>query len=97
MINRYRAVQRKASRKLGFVKGPPAVVPNHDYPRWSRQQMRNTLVELLYHPEAAYRAYLSWDAVEPMLNRHFSGAENKSGLVSALAVFEIAHKQWVTA
>jgi hypothetical protein len=57
--------------------------------------MRRVLTELLYNPDAAFRAYLRWEAVEPPLDQHFSGQRAWGNLVAALAVFEIAHRLWV--
>lgn len=57
--------------------------------------MRPFLTALLYDPQAASRAYLRWDRVEPLLNSHFSGHEDWLDFVGALTVFEIAHRLWV--
>jgi len=75
--------------------GPPRKVPNAYYSLWSRNEMRPFLTALLYDPQAAFRAYLQWDRVEPLLNSHFSGQEDWLDFVGALTVFEIAHRLWV--
>ena len=90
-----RRIRRKVWRKLKFVGRGPTKVRNHDYCQFSRREMRTTLVELLYNPNAAFRTYLRREAVEPLLNQHFSGKENWVRLVAALTVLEIAHKLWV--
>ena len=95
LIKRYRGIKQRLRRRLKFVGRPPVKVPTiHDW-QWSRGEMRPVLTELLYNPNAAFRAYLRWDTVETLLNQHFSGQEEWKNLVSALAVFEIAHRLWI--
>lgn len=96
MVKYYREMKRRAYQKLGFVYHGYTEVPITYYSRWSREKMRSTLVELLYKPNAAFRAYLQWETVEALLNQHFSGEEDWEPLVAALTVFEISHKLWVT-
>ncbi len=96
MTQRYWAVRRRVSKRFGLPENVPTKVPNLYYPRWTRNEMRPALVELLYNPDAAFRAYLRWEIVETLLDRHFSGKDNWEHLVAALAVFEIAHRLWVT-
>jgi asparagine synthetase B (glutamine-hydrolysing) len=95
MIRAYRGVKRRASRRLGFIGRDPIKVPNHYYAQWTRNEMRPTLVKFLYNPNAAFRTYLRWDTVEPLLNQHFAGESNWQSLVAGLTVFEIAHRLWV--
>lgn len=75
--------------------GPPRKEPNSYYALWSRNQMRPFLMELLYDPNAAFRAYLCWEEVEKLLNAHFSGRENWLDFIGALTVLEIAHRLWI--
>jgi len=87
--------RRRVSGMLNLPDSTPAKVPNHYYSRWIRNEMRPMLVDLLYNPEAAFRAYLRWDKVEVLLDQHFSSRANWEHLVAALSVFEIAHRLWV--
>lgn len=95
MVKYYRGIKRKTCEKLGISHRDTIEVPNAYYSQWIRKDMRNTLYELLYNPQAAFRAYLRWEAVEMLLNQHFSGRENWEPLIAALTVFEIVHKLWV--
>jgi hypothetical protein len=95
MTHRYWALRRRLSRRLGLPDNVPAKVPNHYYSQWIRNEMRPTLVELLYNPDAAFRAFLRWETVKSLLDQHFSGQGNWEHLVGALTVFEIAHRLWV--
>jgi asparagine synthetase B (glutamine-hydrolysing) len=95
MTKGYRVVKRKMLQRLGFIDRGFGKVPNAYYSQWSRCEMRNSLVELLYNPKAAFRAYLDWEMVETLLNQHFRGENDRESLVAALTVFEIAHKLWV--
>ena len=83
------------ARRFGLPERVPAKVPNHYYFRWIRNEMRPVLVELLYNPNAAFRAYLRWETVQALLDQHFSGEADWEHLVAALSVFEIAHRLWV--
>lgn len=95
MTQKYWAVRRRMSRWFGLRNNVPVKVPNHYYSQWIRNEMRPTLVELLYNPNAAFRAYLRWETVETLLDQHFSGKDDWEHLVAALTVFEIAHRLWV--
>lgn len=95
LTQRYWAIKRRVSRRLGSSPGIPAKVPNHYFSRWVRTEMREMLVNLLYNPQAAFRAYLNWDTVETLLKQHFSGQTDWEHLVAALTVFEISHRLWV--
>ena len=57
--------------------------------------MRAALNDLLYSPTAAFRDYLDWKAIEPLLNQHFSGKDNWEHLLASLTVFEVANQLWV--
>jgi asparagine synthetase B (glutamine-hydrolysing) len=92
VYNGYRRVKRGVLRTLGSQRVPHG--ESFDYFRWSQAEMRPALVTLLYNQGAAYRKYLLWDTIEPLLDRHFSGQDDWSHLVGALAVFEIAHRLW---
>jgi hypothetical protein len=95
LTKQYRRAKRRLGRKFNWIGPPPVKVPcSHDW-QWSRGEMRPILTELLYNPDAAFRAYLRWEAVEPLLDQHFSGQEAWKSLVATLAVFEIAHRLWV--
>lgn len=94
-IKYYREIKRRGYQRLGLVYRGPTEVPTSYYSRWIREEMRNTLVDILYNPHAAFRTYLHWETVETLLNQHFSGDENWETLVAALTVFEISHKLWV--
>jgi hypothetical protein len=96
MIKRYRGIKRRVAQRLGATDRAWARVPNHYYSRWIRKEMRGALMELLYHPDAAFRTYLRWDTVETLLNQHFSGQDDWKALVAALTVFEIAHRLWMS-
>lgn len=74
---------------------PPRKVPTAHYVEWSRDEMAPFLRALLCDPDAAFRAYLRWEKVEPLLNAHFSSQQNWLDFVAALTVFEIAHRLWV--
>lgn len=95
ITHRYWAIRERVSERFGLSTSVPVHVPNHYYSQWIRNQMRPTLEELLYNPNAAFRAYLQWDTVEALLDQHFLGEEDWEHLVGALAVFEIAHRLWV--
>jgi hypothetical protein len=95
MTHKYWGVRRRMSRMLNLPGNVPAKVPNYYYTRWTRNEMRPMLVDLLYNPEAAFREYLRWDKVEALLDQHFSAKANWRHLVAALSVFEIAHRLWV--
>jgi len=79
---------------LGLLSNVPTRVPNHYYSRWIREEMRPTLIELLYNPNAAFRTYLRGEKIEDLLNQHFSGKANWEHLVGTLTVFEITHQLW---
>jgi asparagine synthase (glutamine-hydrolysing) len=97
LIKQLRRVQRRLGRTFSWIDPPPVKVPcSHDW-QWTREEMRPVLAGLLYNPDAAFRAYLRWEAIEPLLDRHFSGQEEWKSLVAALTVFEIAHGLWVAA
>jgi asparagine synthase (glutamine-hydrolysing) len=95
MTLKYRGVKRRISKQLRLPNLVPAKVPTHYYSEWIRKEMRKVLVDLLYNPKAAFRAYLNWQVVEELLNQHFSGQANWESLVGALTVFEISHRLWV--
>lgn len=95
LVKRYRGVRRRLGRRFKFLKPPSARVPTVRTWEWSRHEMCSVLSELLYNPNAAFRAYLRWENVEPLLDQHFSGQEEWKNLVSTLTVFEIAHRLWV--
>lgn len=95
VTKKYWAVRRRMSRWFGIPNNVPIKVPNHYYSRWTRNEMRPTLVELLYDPNAAFRAYLRWETVETLLDQHFSGEGDWEHLVATLTVFEIANQLWV--
>jgi len=90
----YRRIKRGVSRRLGLASLDGGVVDTLSPLRWSRAEMRSTLVGLLYDRDAAFREFLMWDAVKPLLDAHFSGKDNWLHLVSGLTVFEIAHGLW---
>jgi hypothetical protein len=95
LTKQYRKFRRRLARKFSFVEPPPAKVPcSYDW-QWSRGEMRPILTGLLYNPDAAFRAYLRWEVVEPLLDQHFSGQKAWTNLTATLTVFEIAHKLWV--
>jgi len=95
LAKQYRRFRRRLARRFRWVGSPPAKVPcSYDW-QWSRGEMRPVLTKLLYNPDAAFRAYLRWETVEPALDQHFSGQKAWMNLVAALAVFEIAHGLWV--
>jgi hypothetical protein len=95
-IKYYRIIKQKTYQKLGIPYRGYVEIPTAYYSRWIRKEMRNTIVGLLYNPNAAFRTYLHWETVETLLNQHFSGKEDWESLISALTVFEISHKLWVT-
>jgi asparagine synthase (glutamine-hydrolysing) len=95
VINHYRGIKQRLSRKLKFMGPDHIIVPTHYYSQWTRSEMRSMLIELLYNPNAAFRAYLDWETVETLLGQHFSRQKNYESLLGALAVFEIAHQLWV--
>jgi asparagine synthase (glutamine-hydrolysing) len=95
LTKQYRRFRRRLARKFSWIGPPPAKVRcSYDW-QWSRGEMRPVLTELLYNPDAAFRAYLRWEAVEPALDQHFSGQKAWRNLVASLTVFEIAHRLWV--
>ncbi|WKZ18951.1 MAG: asparagine synthase-related protein [Candidatus Jettenia sp. CY-1] len=94
-IKYYRGIKQRGYQRLGLVYRGPAEVPTSYYSRWIREEMRNTITDIVYNPKAAFRTYLNWETVETLLNQHFSGKENWETLVAALTVFEISHKLWV--
>jgi hypothetical protein len=95
LTKQYRRIKRRLARKLSWVGSPPVKVPcSYDW-QWNRGEMRSVLNELLYNPDAAFRAYLRWEAVEPLLDQHFSGQKAWRNLIATLTVFEIAHRLWV--
>jgi asparagine synthase (glutamine-hydrolysing) len=97
LTKQVRRIQRRLGRTFNWIGRPPVKVPcSHDW-QWTREEMRPVLTELLYNPDAAFRAYLRWEAVEPLLDQHFSGQEEWKSLVAALVVFEIAQRMWVAA
>lgn len=95
VMRHYRTAKRTVRQRFGFGGRGRRKVRAHNYRQWSRDNMRPVLVELLYNPNAAFRPYLRWETVEALLNQHFSGKNDWVALVSALTVFEIAHKLWV--
>lgn len=92
-INKMRKAKAKVTRLLG-ASSAIRTTEAHDYPTWSRTIMRNMLTQRLYNPRAAFREYLEWGALQPLLDQHFAGQTNKTSLVAALTVFEIAHELW---
>lgn len=96
IIKYYQAMRQKACQKLGIAYRGHREIPATYYPEWTRKEMHDTIANLLYNPHAAFRAYLRWDTVEILLNQHFSGKEARETLISALTVFEISHKLWVS-
>jgi len=90
-----RAIRRRLAKRVQWVAPPRQKIPNHSYVDWSRNEIKEQLVALLYAQDAAFRRYLNWDVVEKALDEHFSGHANWESLVSALVVFEIAHSLWV--
>lgn len=95
MAKGYRAIERRVLQKLMLVEHNTREIPTTYYPRWTRREIRDVLIALLYDPQAAFRTYLQWEVVESLLNQHFSGKKNLEILVAALTVFEISHKLWV--
>ncbi|MEA3410018.1 MAG: hypothetical protein U9R74_00575 [Pseudomonadota bacterium] len=91
-VTQYRRLVRKVNKVTGLDVSPLPVVGNHRYSDWIREEMRETLTELLYNPDAAYRQYLRKDQIRDRLNLHFSGKRNFEQLISALAVFEISRR-----
>jgi asparagine synthetase B (glutamine-hydrolysing) len=95
LIQKSRAVQRRGSRLFGLADRTPKKKPNHYLAQWCRKEMRAALNDLLYSPTAAFRDYLDWKAIEPLLNQHFSGKDNWEHLLASLTVFEVANQLWV--
>ncbi len=90
-----RAIRRRLAKRMQWVEPPRQKVANHSYLDWSRNEIKEQLVTLLYSQDAAFRRYLNWNIVEKALDEHFSGHANWESLIGALVVFEIAHKLWV--
>ncbi len=90
----YSQIQRRIARKLGISKNIK-FEPNHYLYRWSRQEMRESLTKILLNPKAAFREYLEWQKIEPIVNQHFDGRHNWETVIGALVVFEICHHLWV--
>jgi len=73
-----------------------AEVPSTDYPRWISDELRPTIDRFLYATSAAFRQYLNWPVVQAALDEHCNkGRRRWTSFISALMVFEIAHKLWI--
>ncbi|MEA3410021.1 MAG: asparagine synthase-related protein [Pseudomonadota bacterium] len=92
LVTQYRRLVRKVNNLTGLNVHSFPVIENHKYKEWIRDEMRETLTELLYSPDAAYRQYLRPDQIGDRLDQHFSGKRNFEHLISALAVYEVAHR-----
>jgi asparagine synthetase B (glutamine-hydrolysing) len=96
LTKKYRAVRRRLRKLFPLLPPVPDRVPNINHWQWTRGAMRSVLMDLLYNPTAAFRTFISWEKVKPLLDQHFSGQEQWKDLVPGLAVFEIAHRLWVS-
>jgi asparagine synthase (glutamine-hydrolysing) len=95
VIHQYRRLMKKLSKWPGINNTIPVKVPNHDVRKWSREQMRSTLLDILYNPDAIFRRYLDWTIVKPLLDQHFHGKMDWESLIASLIVFEIANGLWL--
>lgn len=91
----YRRAKRYIDYRLGRSNNTPLKVKNHNYTELSRHEMRSTLMDILYHPNATFRAYLQWPVVRTLLDQHFLGIKSWESLTATLTVFEIAHHLWI--
>ena len=73
-------------RKMGFA------VPTA---RWFRDELRDFVRAVVLAPTAAWRAFLTADAVDSILGLHDSGAENFERQIFALLTFELWHATFV--
>jgi asparagine synthase (glutamine-hydrolysing) len=89
-----RKIRRRVWQRFRVIGRGPVPVPHASYSHWSRNEMRDTLIDLLYNPNAAFRVYLHGETVETLLDQHFLGRESWDDLIAALAVLEIAHRLW---
>jgi len=89
------SVQRRVAKAFRRPDPTPQVVGSTAITEWSRNEMRPALVDLIYNPDAAFRAYLDWETIKPLLDAHFASQGRWDHLVAALTVFEIAHRIWI--
>ena len=62
---------------------------------WFRQEMRSELPELLLDSRAAQRGYFDIKAVRRILDEHFAGRFDHSGLIWQLVIFELWHRNYL--
>jgi len=95
LIETQRKLRRRIRRVVGRRLQP--ILPRSSRKTRGQTVRRNSpfLRQFLLDPGSAYHDYLCGEVVEKMLDEHFSGRDSWDGLVSALTVFEIAHRLWI--
>ncbi len=64
---------------------------------WLRGELKDLAYDVLLDSTARERGYFAPDSVRALLDRHISGSEDRSGAIWALLVFELWHREIVSA
>lgn len=64
---------------------------------WMRNELKPMLVEMLLEPRTLQRGYFKPEAIRSLLEEHFRGRRNHSGVLWILLVFELWHRNFLEA
>jgi asparagine synthase (glutamine-hydrolysing) len=62
---------------------------------WMRDELRNGLLSILLEPRTLQRGYFKPEAISSILNEHFRGRRDHSGVLWLLLVFELWHRNFL--
>jgi asparagine synthase (glutamine-hydrolysing) len=64
---------------------------------WMRNELKDNLMQMLLEPRTVQRGYFKAEAIRSLLDEHFQGRRNHSGVLWMLLVFELWHRNFLEA
>jgi len=62
---------------------------------WMRNELKDELLPILVEPRTLQRGYFRAEAIRGVLDEHFSGRRDHSGILWMLLVFELWHRNFL--
>jgi len=95
---RQKYILRRLAERLGV---PPQVLnrPKQGFAlplvHWMRHEMKDLIQTILLEPRTLERGYFNPAAVRHILDEHFRGRRNQSGVIWRLLIFELWHRNFL--
>jgi asparagine synthase (glutamine-hydrolysing) len=99
-ISEPKYILKKLAERLGI---PPALLHRRKQGfalplvHWMREELKDGLLTILLEPRTLQRGYFRPNAVRSVLDEHFRGYRNNTGMIWLLLVFELWHRNFVEA